>query len=289
MKTREFLVGRTMFIIRWRGGIGDGGGRHIIGLGRYHFGTYVRYRIVEDFRYAYQKSLWNMNRWIMFQGVVPFRWISSSSSSLSTTTRPTAMVMKTTSSGKKMKFQRINEQILVNEVTVIDEQGKRIGDKVDLSTALALARERHRDLVEVSSLSPSHSVCKLITPQERYEKEKKMEKLLKRSYRDMGKEFRLGSNIAEYDLARQLEHMKSYLEKGYTIKLLVNLRRTTSSKMETAIDKQSHVVREADKSLGEIGRRQEEEPKSVRGGRALEIVWRPRDKSTTRGPIPSAG
>ena len=69
--------------------------------------------------------------------------------------------------------------------------------------------------------------------------------------------------------------MKSYLEKGYTVKLLVNLRRS-NSKNEKAVDKQSHVINEVDQSLHEIARRQEEEPKSVRGGRALEIIWRPK-------------
>ena len=54
-----------------------------------------------------------------------------------------------------------------------------------------LLGERHRDLIEVSSLSTSHSICKLITPQERYEKEKKLEKLMKHAHRDMGKEFRM--------------------------------------------------------------------------------------------------
>ena len=181
---------------------------------------------------------------------------------------------------RKLKIQRVNEKITVQEVTVIDEHGKKLGEKMDLRSALTLSRERRLDLVEVSSISTLHSICKLISPQDRYQKGKKEEKVIKDSRRDMEKEFQVGSNIAEHDLMRQVDYMKSYLEKGYTIKLLVKLRRT-NSRIEIATEKQNGIIRQIDASLKDIGKHQDE-TKSVRGGKALEFMWRPRDKPTMK-------
>jgi translation initiation factor IF-3 len=176
----------------------------------------------------------------------------------------------------KPRVPRINGQIRARDVTVIDEHGKRVSDKMGLGAAIDMAKQRHMDLVEVSSISKPHPICKFMSSHERYEKGKKAEKLRKELQRDMEKEFRLGSNIEDYDLTMRIQRMKFYLEKGYALKLLVNLRRA-ASKLEKSVDKQSHVLHKIEEELKSAGRTLGE-PKPARGGRALEVIWRSKSK-----------
>jgi translation initiation factor IF-3 len=221
------------------------------------------------------RSLLHLRHHDIVYSFVMIRRCLSSSTSLGSTER---------SDRNKPRIQRINEKIGAKEVTVIDEHGKKVSDNMKLKVAIEMAQQRNMDLVEVSSTS-DRSICKFISSKERYEKDKKVEKLRKEALRCMEKEFQFGSNIADYDLMMRLERVKAYLEKGYTMKLFVNLRRT-SSNPEIAKDKQAHVLEKIEETLKSVGQTMNE-PRSARGGRALEVIWRLKSKTAKSPSHPS--
>ncbi|MBI2900769.1 MAG: translation initiation factor IF-3 [Planctomycetes bacterium] len=108
---------------------------------------------------------------------------------------------------------RLNEQIRVKQVRLIDDHGVMIG-VVPTDQARQLARERGYDLVEVSpdAVPP---VCKLLDYGKfKYEQKRKSRKAKKKTHVQQLKEVRLRPLTEEHDFVTKVKHTREFLEHG---------------------------------------------------------------------------
>lgn len=121
------------------------------------------------------------------------------------------------------KDLRINEQIRVREVRLIDEKGEQRGI-VSTLEALRIAREVGLDLVEVAPQSVP-PVCKLLNYGKfKFEQEKKIKDARKHTKTTEIKEIRMQPKIAGHDLDFKSEHIRDFLEQGYKVKVTIRFR-----------------------------------------------------------------
>lgn len=123
----------------------------------------------------------------------------------------------------KKKFYRVNEQIRIPEVFLIDENGNKIG-KISNREALDMARRAELDLVEVSPNSRP-PVCKIIDfGKFKYELEKQARKQRAKNKGQEMKEVRLSFRIEKNDFDIKLKKARKFLEKQHKLKVSLRLR-----------------------------------------------------------------
>ena len=121
---------------------------------------------------------------------------------------------------KKRFNSRKNEQIRVKEVRVI------FGDEnlgvISTRDAISLAKENNLDLVEISA-NANPPVCKILDwGKYKYEKSKN-DKQIKQSAKKTH-EIKIGVNIAEHDYNVKVNHIKEFLKKGESVKVLITFK-----------------------------------------------------------------
>ena len=105
------------------------------------------------------------------------------------------------------KGQRINEQIRVREVRLIDDLGEQKGI-VPTIEALRMAKEKDLDLVEVSP-NANPPVCKILDyGKYRFEQEKKLRESKKNQKVLKLKEIRMQPKIGPGDLDTKAKHVQ---------------------------------------------------------------------------------
>jgi len=113
---------------------------------------------------------------------------------------------------------RINEQIRVREVRLVNAEGETVG-VVPIDEALRQAREAELDLVEVAP-NAVPPVCKILDYGKfKYREQKKKKGAAPR--RKQLKELRLRPGTEEHDFEVKLQHARRFLEKDF--KVLVNM------------------------------------------------------------------
>jgi translation initiation factor IF-3 len=132
------------------------------------------------------------------------------------------------------KKQRINEAIRAGEVRLIDESGEQIG-VVPLSQALAIARERDLDLVEVAPQA-APPVCRLMDYGKYIYERAKREKEARKSQRVEIKEIRLRPKTGHHDRALKVKRIRDFLTKGCKVKVRVLFRGRERSHPEIGRD-----------------------------------------------------
>ncbi|NWJ96480.1 MAG: translation initiation factor IF-3 [Chloroflexi bacterium] len=121
------------------------------------------------------------------------------------------------------KNLRVNERIRVPEVRVIDENGEQAG-VLKTREALALARQRNLDLVEVAP-NAQPPVCRLLDYGKfRYEQTKKERDARKTQKVISIKEVRLRPKIDDHDLETKGKQARGFLEEGHKVKMTVLFR-----------------------------------------------------------------
>ncbi len=128
---------------------------------------------------------------------------------------------------RKPKFNipeyRANERIDVPEVRVIDENDVSL-DILPTHKAIALARERGLDLIEVSPKA-NPPVCKFADAGHfKYQKEKEVRKQRAQSKEVEIKGIRLTMRIGSGDLTIRVEQAKKFFEHGNKVKAEMILR-----------------------------------------------------------------
>jgi len=121
------------------------------------------------------------------------------------------------------KDLRINEQIRVREVRLIDDKGEQKGIVPTLE-AIKAARELGLDLVEVApqSIPP---VCKLLNyGKYKFEQEKKIKDSRKKAKGGELKEVRMQPKIATHDLDFKAKHVREFLEEANKVKVTIRFR-----------------------------------------------------------------
>jgi len=123
----------------------------------------------------------------------------------------------------KEKGLRINEQIRVREVRLIDDEGEQKGI-VPTIEALAMAKERSLDLVEVAPTA-NPPVCKILDyGKYRFETEKKLRDSKKKQKLLKIKEIRMQPKIGSGDLDFKSKHIQEFLNEGNKVKVTVRFR-----------------------------------------------------------------
>lgn len=121
------------------------------------------------------------------------------------------------------KGTRINEQIRVREVRLIDDEGNQKGIVPTLE-ALKMAKERELDLVEVAPTA-NPPVCKILDfGKYRFEQEKKLRDSKKNQKVLKVKEIRMQPKIGSGDLDTKAKHVQEFLDEGAKVKVTVRFR-----------------------------------------------------------------
>lgn len=121
------------------------------------------------------------------------------------------------------KGLRINEQIRIREVRLVDEEGQQRGI-VPTPEALAMAKERELDLVEVAP-NANPPVCKILDyGKYRFEQEKKLRDSKKNQKILKLKEIRMQPKIGSGDLDTKAKHIKEFLADGNKVKVTIRFR-----------------------------------------------------------------
>ena len=117
---------------------------------------------------------------------------------------------------------KINDWIRAAEIRVVDEKGNQLG-VMKTADALALARQRGLDMVEVTDKAVP-PVCKIINfGKFQYQKEKKAKEITK-THKVEVKNIRLSFNIAKHDIEMKAAQAEKFLVKGDRARIEIVLR-----------------------------------------------------------------
>jgi translation initiation factor IF-3 len=118
---------------------------------------------------------------------------------------------------------RINEEIRVREVQLIDHTGHNIG-RVDVQVALDKAQEAGLDLVEIAPNS-SPPVCKILDyGKYKYQAQKKAAEARKKQKVVEVKEIKLRPMIDDHDYDVKMRSMQRFFEEGDKVKVTLRFR-----------------------------------------------------------------
>lgn len=121
------------------------------------------------------------------------------------------------------KDLRVNRQIRVREVRLIDDQGEQKGI-VPTMEALDMAKEVGLDLVEVAPQA-NPPVCKILDyGKYKFDQEKKKKEAKKKQKQIKLKEIRMQPKIEEHDLDFKTKHIREFLDDGNKVKVTIRFR-----------------------------------------------------------------
>lgn len=119
--------------------------------------------------------------------------------------------------------ERINEQITVAQVRLIDSEGNMIGI-LSLRDAIAKAEEAGLDLVEISP-NAEPPVCRITDfSKYYYQKEKKAKEARKRQHEVQVKEIKFGPNTDEHDYNFKRNNAIRFLKQHNKVKFTIRFR-----------------------------------------------------------------
>lgn len=121
------------------------------------------------------------------------------------------------------KELRINEQIRVPEVRLIDSNGDQL-DVVSIKEAQRLAHERGLDLVEIAPKGKP-PVCKIMDYGKYRFEQNKREKDAKKNQKTVAlKEVKLRPNIEDHDFETKAKNGERFLKDGNKVKVTIMFR-----------------------------------------------------------------
>lgn len=144
-----------------------------------------------------------------------------------------------TPSGSKRR-PRVNDEIRVARVLLVDEEGKT--EIVAVEEALSRAREAGVDLVEVSPKADPPVVKLANLGRYLYQLQKKEQKQRSRSHQTEVKTLRFGFRTDQHDLERLIQRAREFLAERHLVKFMVRLRGRELTNKEYAQDKLRKVV-----------------------------------------------
>jgi translation initiation factor IF-3 len=118
---------------------------------------------------------------------------------------------------------RLNERIRVPEVRLVGDDGKQIG-VVKTEEALAYARERDLDLVEVAA-EARPPVCRVLDYSKyKYEQEQKQKAARKHQQQITIREIKFRPKIAQHDYDTKKGHVERFLKHQDKVKITIMFR-----------------------------------------------------------------
>jgi translation initiation factor IF-3 len=163
---------------------------------------------------------------------------------------------------------RINEEIRVREVQLIDQHGANKG-VVDTESAIAMAVEAGLDLVEIAPNS-APPVCKILDfGKYKYQAQKKAAEARKKQKIVEIKEIKLRPMIDSHDYDVKMRSMRRFFEEGDKVKVTLRFRGREMAHQELGV-KLLDRVKDDTATLAKI----EQEPRLE--GRQMVMVLAPR-------------
>jgi translation initiation factor IF-3 len=118
---------------------------------------------------------------------------------------------------------RINQQIRIKEVLVIDDEGRKLG-VLATADALAMAIQKSLDLVEIAP-NQRPPVCRIMDyGKYKYEQKKKEQASKRKQHQVHIKEVRVRPGIAEHDLQVRIRQARQFLGDGDKVLLVCLFR-----------------------------------------------------------------
>jgi translation initiation factor IF-3 len=118
---------------------------------------------------------------------------------------------------------RVNQQIRISPVRVIDQEGEQIGI-LPIEKALETAEQLGLDLVEVAPMARP-PVCRIMDYGKfKYEEQRKAREARKKQHQVQIKEVKLRPGIEEHDLEFKTRHARRFLEEGNKVKVTLMFR-----------------------------------------------------------------
>jgi translation initiation factor IF-3 len=131
---------------------------------------------------------------------------------------------------------RINNQIRVPEVRVIDEQGEQLGI-MNTAEAIAMAQDRGLDLIEVSP-NANPPVTKLVDFDKYRYHQKKLEQQQRKKQKKVDiKGIRLSLRISDHDMSIKAKKAIEFLEEGHKVKVDLLMRGREQAHPEMAFER----------------------------------------------------
>ena len=121
-----------------------------------------------------------------------------------------------------MKHLRVNNQIRLPELQVIDENGKQLG-VIKTPDAMALAKEKDLDLVEVGpNVSPP--IAKIMDYGKYMYRKERQEKKGPKAKEPERKTVRVGFKTGAHDMEFKAKQVNEFLKEGHIVKVELTLR-----------------------------------------------------------------
>lgn len=172
------------------------------------------------------------------------------------------------------KGLRINEQIRVREVRLIDDKGDQKGIVATIE-ALKIAKEQELDLVEVAPQA-NPPVCKILDyGKYRFEQEKKLRDSKKNQKQLKLKEIRMQPKIGAGDLDFKSKHVQEFLNEGNKVKVTIRFRGRELAHTELGYDVLKEVLKRLDDEYVV-------EKQPAMEGRFMSMTLSPKTKKITR-------
>lgn len=168
------------------------------------------------------------------------------------------------------KGLRINKQIRVREVRLIDDLGEQKGI-VPTIEAYEMAQNKNLDLVEVAPTA-NPPVCKILDyGKYKFEQEKKLRDSKKSQKTIKLKEIRMQPKIGTGDLDFKAKHVQEFLEQGNKVKVTIRFRGRELAHTELGYGVLDEVLKRLDCGYGV-------EKKPAMEGRFMSMILNPKAK-----------
>ena len=145
---------------------------------------------------------------------------------------------------------RVNAEIRVSEVLLIDDQGNKIGI-VPTAEALKLAEERDLDLVEVAPQAKP-PVCRILDyGKYRFQQQKRDKDARKKQKNQTVKEMKMRPKIDQHDYDFKVKAIKNFLSDGHRVKVSIFFRGREMAFLDRGREVLNRVMADID-SLGKV-------------------------------------
>jgi len=124
---------------------------------------------------------------------------------------------------QQVQTARINERIRIPRVLVIDEDDNNLGE-MDTKDAIAMAKEKDLDVVEVQPKAKPPIVKFINYGQYQYEQEKHKQKQKTKQKKVEIKGLRISLRIGEHDLETRRKQAQKFIDDGHKVKIELILR-----------------------------------------------------------------
>lgn len=166
---------------------------------------------------------------------------------------------------------RINDQISVREVRLIDGGGNQMGI-ISTREAMDMAKDAGGDLVEIAP-NASPPVCKILDyGKYKFELEKRQKESRKKQKLLKLKEIRMQPKIEKHDLAFKSKHVQEFLDDGNKVKVTIRFRGRELAHTELGRGVLERLIQNLDVGTFNVDRTPQME------GRFMSMILAPRGK-----------